>query len=465
MPKHKDRPFSKKNSVTFKLVHRSQQDPLIADDAAPQFVLQECKSGRSAAADHTKYGVYYDDDYDYMQHLKSLDELDDEEVELMPVPAKNRAKSEQRKLMLPSSLFESAVQTPSGMLAGAVLPVGPQPDWDPDVVAAMDEDFDFDDPENQLEDDFVVQALGVGESESAAGSKSDRRTGADHQVDQVRESDDENEGDGDFFGMGEEESDEEEKRSCFTSYSMTSSVMRRNVGLSLLDQKFETLFEKEYADETETGPLDVEEIEGRVDPNHSQLMKNLIKEMREEADQRFDAKAFISQNHYYEEDECDRVNGVEIQIEEKGGRDCEERFDCQSILSTYSNLYNHPKLIYEQKVCSKSSGKVRVHPNTGIPVDSHRSGLTACNLKRLNVMNRRPGEEEESVSTALSHLSVRAKNETSEEKRRRKAQVRELRRDRRQEKKANRQAFRQEDCRQTQQSLNIRNNLSAIRLL
>lgn len=32
---------------------------------------------------------------------------------------------------------------------------------DPDIVAALDEDFDFDDPENVLEDDFVVKANDV----------------------------------------------------------------------------------------------------------------------------------------------------------------------------------------------------------------------------------------------------------------------------------------------------------------
>lgn len=29
---------------------------------------------------------------------------------------------------------------------------------DPDIVAALDEDFDFDDPDNILEDDFIVKA-------------------------------------------------------------------------------------------------------------------------------------------------------------------------------------------------------------------------------------------------------------------------------------------------------------------
>jgi len=35
---------------------------------------------------------------------------------------------------------------------------GPQLDWDPDIVAAMDEDFDFDNPDNELEDDFILMA-------------------------------------------------------------------------------------------------------------------------------------------------------------------------------------------------------------------------------------------------------------------------------------------------------------------
>lgn len=33
-------------------------------------------------------------------------------------------------------------------------------DLDPDVVAAMDSDFDFSDPENELEDDFIQIANG-----------------------------------------------------------------------------------------------------------------------------------------------------------------------------------------------------------------------------------------------------------------------------------------------------------------
>ena len=33
---------------------------------------------------------------------------------------------------------------------------------DPDIVAAMDDDFDYEDPDNELEDDFIMQAMGEG---------------------------------------------------------------------------------------------------------------------------------------------------------------------------------------------------------------------------------------------------------------------------------------------------------------
>lgn len=29
-----------------------------------------------------------------------------------------------------------------------------------------------------------------------------------------------------------------------------------------------------------------------------------------------------------------------------------DKWDCQSVISTYSNIYNHPKLIPEPKVCN-----------------------------------------------------------------------------------------------------------------
>ena len=37
--------------------------------------------------------------------------------------------------------------------------VGPRPDLDPDIVAALDDALDLDDPDNILDDDFILQVL------------------------------------------------------------------------------------------------------------------------------------------------------------------------------------------------------------------------------------------------------------------------------------------------------------------
>ena len=48
---------------------------------------------------------------------------------------------------------------------------GPQPDWDPDIVAGLDEDFDYENPANQLEDDFMEFANAEGGWVSGIRSK------------------------------------------------------------------------------------------------------------------------------------------------------------------------------------------------------------------------------------------------------------------------------------------------------
>lgn len=40
--------------------------------------------------------------------------------------------------------------------------IGLRLDLDPDIVAAMDDDFDFENPNNELEDDFMLLANKAG---------------------------------------------------------------------------------------------------------------------------------------------------------------------------------------------------------------------------------------------------------------------------------------------------------------
>lgn len=84
----------KKSSSTFQIRYRSQQDPLIHDQDASDFVFtavnapnQKVKNARQLAAslgpesvairanegEAAMYGVYYDDtEYDYMQHMREI---------------------------------------------------------------------------------------------------------------------------------------------------------------------------------------------------------------------------------------------------------------------------------------------------------------------------------------------------------------------------------------------------------
>ena len=70
---------------------RSQRDPLAADPDAPQRVLFEVDKGEAAnlrREEQRKFGVYFDDNYDYLQHLrdKGEDEVHWEEVDRFVLP-------------------------------------------------------------------------------------------------------------------------------------------------------------------------------------------------------------------------------------------------------------------------------------------------------------------------------------------------------------------------------------------
>lgn len=61
------------------------------------------------------------------------------------------------KVSLPSEVFASGHEEDEGLLNLAVPISGPRPDWDPDIVAALDDALDLEDPHNILEDDFILK--------------------------------------------------------------------------------------------------------------------------------------------------------------------------------------------------------------------------------------------------------------------------------------------------------------------
>lgn len=469
MPGGKRKKFiDKKNAVTFQLVHRSQKDPLQADETAPKHVLLEKKTGRPLLSDDSlnhgspldekrreeqrKFGIYFDDDYNYLQHLKDVNVVADWEpvvqrVRITGSQTENSPAAE-KGIRLPSSVFQSTVEEKEGLLNKAVPQTGPRPDWDPDVVAALDDDFDFDDDDNQLEDDFINLAEGPADDVIAECDE-----GAMDSDDSGELSSSE-EGDGSDGGFS---FSEDEVRSRFTNYSMSSSVIRRTEGLRTLDERFEQMFEQ--YDDLELGALEGEEIEGCLQPD-SEIMKRLVEDyerkrrlptLKEVTQDRANGAPPITMEAIAEEDE---LVDVRLDSETKG-----ERWDCESIISTYSNLYNHPKLIVEPR-----KEKVQLSSRTGLPL-REKAGLSRQGLKRLDQEFGGAETEEECRSRTSVASSIRPKDETPEQRRERKAQVRALRKERRQEKKANALAFKAEELRQERVMANVRRSLTTMRLM
>lgn len=490
MPKGKGKKFiDKKNSVTFHLVHRSQQDPLAADETAPQRVLVPAgeaqankfeKKGVDVAKrkeEEQKFGIFFDDDYDYLQHLREANKLS-VEWETVEDPQTNRKEKNKDKtapkINLPSSVFASDVEEDVGLLNKAAPVSGLRLDIDPDIVAAMDEDFNFDDPDNQLEDNFLELANAEGD---------------DNEFDELDEdgyeTDDSNEEYSDISSQGRMELSDEEKdevaslnrreftfddaetKSQFTDYSMSSSVMRRNDQLTLLDNRFD----KMYAgyDDLEIGALDCEEIEGHVAPDSDILLQYAEEfEKKKKEDTENVAKLMAERLKIIDRAESSSEDEDDL---EKLVVDARERdkWDCESILSTYSNIYNHPKLISEPK----GPGKIRINPRTGIPkdvLDSNGGKLTAKALAKFDLQNESVGKGgaqsvAETMRSTLTTLSLRPKDESPEDRKERKKALKDYRKERRMERKANIEAFKEEKKRQEKIMLNNKNNIQGNRIL
>ncbi|XP_033478831.2 protein LTV1 homolog [Epinephelus lanceolatus] len=477
MPHRKKKSFiEKKKAVTFHLVHRSQRDPLAADEKAPQHVLLPAAKAdvEKRREEQRQFGVFFDDDYDYLQHLREAsvpselvaagpshadrslihlrdgDEEDEEEGDTdtdKAIPAST--------INLPSSVFASEFEEEVGLLNKAAPISGPRLDMDPDIVAALDEDFNYDDPDNLLDDDFIIKANSASRAADIEGDEEDDDDDDDEWEDTDEEGDFDSEGgfsgNEDMEGRGREFLFmDEETRSRFTEYSLTSSVMRRNEQLTLLDDRFEKFYEQ--FDDDEIGALDNAELEGFIQPDSARL-EEVIKDyfiQKEKESLRPDDLGPKELPVLKEEDEDDEE---EEEMETVVIKAPEEKWDCETIISTYSNIYNRPKVIQDPP----KTKPIRVSSKTGIPLDVlPAKGMTAKQAERMTRIN----------DSDLPRVSTQQRNkeESKEERKARKQAIKEERKERRMEKKANKTAFKEEKVRQEKQMLNLRTNVQGLKL-
>ncbi|XP_026105177.1 protein LTV1 homolog [Carassius auratus] len=461
MPHKKKKAFiNKKSALSFHLVHRSQKDPLAADETAPQHVLLPAArvEVEKRKEEQRNFGVFFDDDYNYLQHLREAPQP----AELISAPRIRRdarpkpeedeedASIPTASINLPSSVFASEFEEEVGLLNKAAPVSGPRLDMDPDIVAALDEDFDFDDPENILEDDFVVKANDVmGGDDDDEWEDTDEEDGEDEEQDYDSEgglSEDEEGGRKEFMFA------DCETKSRFTEYSLTSSIMRRNEQLTLLDDRFEKFYEQ--FDDDEIGALDNAELEGYIEPD-SKRLEEVIKDyfiQKEKECQKPDQLGPAELPSVKEEDEEEDGDG-EVEIETMVIEPPTERWDCETIISTYSNLYNRPKLIQDPP----KPKEIRVSSKTGIPLDVlPKRGLTTKQVEKMERIN--------DSDLPRASTQPRSREESAEERRARKQAIKTERKERRSEKKANKLAFKQEKQMQEKQMVHLRANVQGLKL-
>jgi len=294
-----------------------------------------------------------------------------------------------------------------------------------------------------LDDDFILQAT---HHEATAGGEDEAADGG------AVESESED-------GSGGDDDEEEEEEEGIRGYpgfrgdgvSLASSYWRkertdRKELLAAIDERFERLA-FQY-DEDQIGDLDEEgdDIAGVSDINQfGGILDEFIEEHRtlmpgssgdpekdEEVEARELTKRLVSA---YDEEGEPPAGSVETMVVEEPPV---EKWDCESILSLRSNLDNHPRCISEPRRGGRpfpaGREKIELSAKTGLPINRQSGGATAMSSD---------GSSGDAVSIATS--SVRRKDESREEKKARKAAVKEAQRQARARKKDLKQMFKDQE--------------------
>ncbi|KAL0135172.1 Low temperature viability protein-domain-containing protein [Mucor lusitanicus] len=520
------KPFiDKKSAKHFHVVHRSQKDPLINDSEAPDRVLQEVlpinqmkhKSQEEIERVKAKpqkltqdeidqrigqaaqYGIFFDDgEYDYTQHLKPIGGTDSVFLE---APAKkekpktlndsmfkdddvHRDQKNPNLFQLPSNVLPSNIEMSVGVMNQTTgLDGGLQPDMDPRLREVLEALSDEEYVENDLDDDFFEALNADGEPYDPAEDEEyydSEEEYEDYQVD-GEEGEEINEDNYDWQAAfnkfklsqnrragSDDGSDDFDRQTKQTGFSVSSSAMHRNTQLRLLDDRFEKI-EEEYADDDDESEYDsnAEDLEERADfdailDEFLEKYEIVGKKMQPKLEGETSAakldsmrqgliKPSVAEEEKKEMERTTRQKLTQSALEPKLERPVQrqrETWDVQSVISTYSNLENHPSLINDKG----PSKRIRIDPKTGMPV------LVEVERKQKKQQQQQQAEsdaeeddeeeDEEDEEPLENKGAPRSKAETKEEKRARKQAIKDAKKNRREEKKSTKSAFKTEENRQ-----------------
>ncbi|CCM03778.1 uncharacterized protein FIBRA_05925 [Fibroporia radiculosa] len=454
------------------------------------------------------YGVYYDDTtYDYMQHLRPVgvqeDGVDSILIEAPSKPAgKGKSKQSITLVDLPPEVLPSTSELPRNYESNIPSSIaGFQPDLDPHLrqaLQALEDDAFVDD---DLDDDFFGELVAEGElpldahlefefredgfeyessngrTESAADKDDEGWEARFARFKQAQKVTSSESSDVDAYSEGEDTvgtlprlpviggKRRRKGSSDASGYSMSSSSMFRNEGLTTLDEKFDKI-QKEYDSDSDPDGNDASEASDEApelitsredfDTIMNEFLDNyeiLGGKMRpilagETATDKLDTmRKALGAVHLRDLGEDSEEEDILMPSDVDAKKD---RWDCETILTTYSNLENHPRLIRARQ--EKPVPKIRLDPKTGLPVIEGKSHPQAKSSDTASDSDMEDGcrayfgfyfvlSKANCRYAATRVTIIRSKNESKEDKKARKQAVKAERQSRRLDKKATKEQF------------------------
>ncbi|KAI3379998.1 hypothetical protein SNEBB_001106 [Seison nebaliae] len=566
----KSKNLYKKNVKHYALVYRSYKDPLINDSEAGNTVLQPMKQikimeDQEKLKKNHKYGIYFDDDYNYFQHMKDIDNVeteeddddnkDEESIEKLDDSTKTDGDMTSHLLFSSEQLEEETIFDRENELASLRL------EWDPEIANLLDRDT-FDPKEegfDEIEDNFIELANQSDSSDDEEDEEYDinlnEHTGNEQSytsIDDIAQ----------FLQKKKSKTAEEKlfkgkekklENDCFTNYSMSSASVPRTEIMRIMDDRFEELYKKEYGYDDMIGDLKNKTIKGKINDDNidgegvnsddnstfipsdlsdndfsdtencdenkfptfqskeseddsqssqskclpslteenlddnkddiDEILKGAIDQFNCDYQQRKTLTEILnddSKNNLTQEEkkkinektisliktmEKHEMDDKEIDILVKKNE--EDRFDCESILSTYSNIYNRPvvlnddefddvqyqkekKMIRQQELEELNKEKVILSKKTGIPLN------TIDHLTRRQIQKMEHDAQKKELTVQYEMIKGRHNledqngklkkcKESKEERKARKSTIRQMKKERREEKKYNRLVHKEMD--------------------
>ncbi|CAA7264749.1 unnamed protein product [Cyclocybe aegerita] len=488
---HVLKPFERENSKKGKT--RADLEELFSEEGAAP--------GHRNIGESSLYGIYYDDtEYDYMQHLRPVG-VQEEGVDsvLIEAPSTSKQKGHQKPRInfdLPEGVLASTSELPRTFESQQAIPdsiAGFQPGMDAhlrQVLEALEDDAFVDD---DLDDDFFGELVADGERGS------DEEVGFEFREEGINEEKSQNTQSGSVDESWEKRfADFKKSRSALNNecrsddgfdseggdtvgtlpalsvvggkrrrkgtsdasgYSMSSSSMYRNEALQTLDERFDQMILKQYNEDeegetSEDGHSDDapelitsrEDFDSMVNDflNDFEIVGRKMKPKME--GETGVEKLDILRRAMGQDDRVRIANGDEGDIEEddpfvSDDEVKKDRWDCETILTTYTNLENHPRLIRARE--PKPAPKIVLDRKTGLPSlsDPLQPKPSTNQVSFAPTSEDADGSDEEKSINKVRQTVSRPRGECKEDRKARKAAVKHERQARRAEKKSTKEQF------------------------